>query len=150
MLRHQRRNNVIIKPTQESTDDEDNVANDREMSIKLAEQNAERLRRIRETRRKITPPVTLTRRATLSGDEDSDYDADCSATESPRKPEKTIRLNSSSTQASQSSSRSKMSPPNVTPSASRGVTIFEEEEEEDSESIKNRVIRRIDTRLVVW
>jgi len=49
-------------------------------------------------------------------------------------------------------SRSKASPVNssavVVTSASRGVTIFEEEEEEDHESIKNRVIRRIDTRLI--
>ena len=114
------------------------------MALKLAEQNAERIRRMRETRRKTSPTVTLTRRSTLSGDEDSDYDADCSATESPRKSEKIPRLASS--QPSQSSSRSKTSPPNMAASASRDVTIFEEEEDEDNESIKNRVIRRIDTR----
>ena len=137
---------VTSTSDKESTDDENGAGNDREMSVKLAEQNAERLRRIRETRRKTSPPVTLSRCPTLSGDEDSDYDADCSATESPRKQEKVQRVASSSSQSSQSSSRSKMSPPTVTTAASRGVTIFEEEEEEDNESIKNRVIRRIDTR----
>ena len=47
-------------------------------------------------------------------------------------------------------SRSKASPVNSSAVVvtSRGVTIFEEEEEEDRDSIKNRVIRRIDTRLI--
>lgn len=140
---------VTSTSDKESTSDDDNaLSNDREMALKLAEQNAERIRRMRETRRKTSPTVTLTRRSTLSGDEDSDYDADCSATESPRKSEKIPRLVSSSqsSQSSQSSSRSKTSPPNMAASASRDVTIFEEEEDEDNESIKNRVIRRIDTR----
>jgi hypothetical protein len=77
------------------------------MAIKLAEQNAERLRRIRESRRRASPSsVAITRRATLSGDEDSDYDADCSATESPRKSEKVPRLVSSASSQSSSSSSS--------------------------------------------
>jgi hypothetical protein len=135
----------------ESTDEDDDDVRapiGRELSVKLSEQNAERLRRIRESRRKTSPPVTLARRATLS-DEDSDYDADCSATESPRKAQakRHVSPSQSSQSSSASSGRSKTSPTNVTASASRGgVTILEEEEEEDAESIKNRVIRRVDTR----
>ena len=133
----------------ESTDDETSSPNDHEMALKLSEQNAERLRRIRETRRRASPSVTVVR--TLSGDEDSDYDADCSATESPRKSEKAPRMTSSSSSCSSTSSngasRVKASPSSAaTVTASRDVTIFEEEEEEDNDSVKNRVIRRIDTR----
>ena len=100
------------KESSSTTDDENNPSNDHEMSVKLAEQNAERLRRIRESRRRASPSVTVTRaspsvtvtrRSTVSGDEDSDYDADCSATESPRKFEKVPRLLSSSSSASSSS-----------------------------------------------
>jgi len=131
----------------ETTDDDEAevLKDDRALERRLADHNAERLRQIRDTRVGGSPSATAPASGSpLSVGEDSDYDADCSATESPRK------LARRSSASSSSSTRSKTSPSGglkMSPT-SHGVTIFEEEEEaeEEPDTLKYRVLRRIDTR----